>query len=1275
MPEPNPFDQLLTPTSREPSAASETPANPFDNISSSGGGGVSSSEPPASSSSNPFDSLATSPLTGQPQEPAQHIYQDSSQPWYKRAWDFAQTPLTESVFGLPEERQGAGGFERAVEHIASGLTSPLSVALTAATFGGGGLIESAGATALKESGEFAAEEIPQMIKAGEAATKAAGELSENPNAVTNAIKQAGVDPSRWKTAQDILYNNKLTEHDLIGGNMLERGAFQIARKVAPDLPIAASVAVAKTGNALLSAGFTLQQFESAAEMSPRFFDDLKNGDTDAAWEHGTEALVGAGLGIAGAGHALHAAGELFDPILSTKLRPSDTSIALKRTIDTRDAQHAVAEQEAVNFDKQLRQTLGHENPNPVTGDKPEVAAQKKLELASVLHQVVTGGDADKAAAWHNALAEAAGKEDRLPTDYQDPNESQTKQQIETNNFSKLPKDYQDLILNSLQRVAKGELSDKELTAAKLLREAQDKNFEIGSANGLLTHHIDDYMSRWYKDENPDGRVISSQAKSGSFATKVTMARQRVYDSHLTALLKAKKQLELDPVDVTAQGRAQLIKAAANKQMFADMRDKFTQGSDGRPAVVLSGSGRVLSSEGEDPTTFIKPESVQLINVADKVVKHLEDSGDLQRYLDEGSLKDITPYVHPGNIGAAIDRLEESSIKRNAEYDPEGNNKLQTQIMLLKSMFNNQDYSGLKDFNEGLKKQYAWDPSDYISLDHPSMRGWNFASNDSAGHKILVDTSMRVHPEFAEYFKNRLGLEESGIAKNPIGKAVLGAGTKLKHTLLWLSPFHMVQEALRGVMVGVNPITAFREALRNDHPDILTGDRVDPNDPNSPTKIYKGVQNGLNTGTDYKSMQDHSEEFSAGGGGLLRRIPGIGKTLDNSMNWYEDFLFKRYIPALKARAYELMFDRYREAHPDWEIDRVAKAAASHTNDTFGGINWKAMGRSATTQDWGRLMLLAPDWLEAEMRSGARLFNKEGGIGRAQVAKMALGMWGIARVLNVVSTGSFHNEAPFGLVVKNKEGKETVFGIRTLPTDLLHAASDPVGFLKGRLSPVIGATGELVSGRDRYGRKLQPEDLWVDTFRNMTPIPVQSIGQAVTSTGPEVGNVGQAWKAVGGTAQSYQSPAGKMAADLAASHSEDGFVDPAQQARHRMIIRFEDMARAGELSQPDLMKMTYQTDQLTESELKKIQTNIKATKDMDPTTAALYTRATRLPAKEYLQLLDVANSTEKTALIPLTKKVREKYLSKGKDKMTPEERAKDPVYQRFLRMIPPQPQTEQ
>src|ERR1700721_4204903 len=145
--------------------------------------------------------LQGNPDNGQtPATPTQHPYQDSSQPLYKRAWDWANTPLTESLCGLPEERAGAGGFERGVEHIVSGLTSPLSVALTAATFGTGGLIESAGASALREAGLSAAE-IAEATKGSQIAASVLKNTPSIEPVIESAIKAKGGD-ELWNLVND-----------------------------------------------------------------------------------------------------------------------------------------------------------------------------------------------------------------------------------------------------------------------------------------------------------------------------------------------------------------------------------------------------------------------------------------------------------------------------------------------------------------------------------------------------------------------------------------------------------------------------------------------------------------------------------------------------------------------------------------------------------------------------------------------------------------------------------------------------------------------------------------------------------------------------------------------------------------------------------------------------------------------------------------------------------------------------------------------------------------
>jgi len=285
-------------------------------------------------------------------------------------------------------------------------------------------------------------------------------------------------------------------------------------------------------------------------------------------------------------------------------------------------------------------------------------------------------------------------------------------------------------------------------------------------------------------------------------------------------------------------------------------------------------------------------------------------------------------------------------------------------------------------------------------------------------------------------------------------------------------------------------------------------------------------------------------------------------------------------------------------------------------------------------------------------------------------MTMLTWGVARVLNLLTTGKMHNEAPFGLAVKNDQGKETVYSVRTLPTDMLHMATDPVGFLRGRLSPFVRAGTEIYTGRDQYDRKLSKPDMAVDLFRNIAPIPFQAVGQVVSGTSPETGNVGQFVKAVGGTATSYRTEAQKLAANLASNHSEDGIVDPAQLARHRVIMDFEDQLRQGKMTNQQLNGLVI-GGQLPQADAKKITENLRTTRNLTPDMASLYTRVSRLPAKELLDVYDLSTDAEKQALAPLVLKARRTYTAKAMKELTPVERLRDPVLRRLANVRTDQP----
>jgi hypothetical protein len=1483
---------------------------------------------------------ASSPENGQGNAPQP----TTNDPWYKQAWDFANTPVTESLFGMKDSREGAGGFERGIEKIASGFTSPLSLALTIGTFGTAGFLESAGAAALREAGMSAAQ-IAEVAKGSEAAVAAYKES----RGVTEAVKAAGVDPALWKQGVDTLYGTGLKEADLTGGGLIERGLSSAIRKgssLFPDLGLTASQAqtASKTMQTLTNAGFTYQNLQQAAQMSPRVLDALRDGDFDHAAEYATEALAGGAMGVMGASHAFSSAGELAG-LGKASLRPSDESLELINLAKEREGLHEEANDHARVLAEKAMSMLGYKDPHS-TNLKERFAPKQEIDtqnqrLAVMDHWIRHGGDQQKLAETYNSLAEAAGRDDRIESPENGPrgladdwgdlertvssltgkpaghvsiadiekaggskdlenqwsdymkrpfaptedesvlaeharstpvaatgnlspalllndyahelisrtpeggnqrnwhgayfladevhnianslrNNTQTSRslapladalektlgdkaglllskQTEDHNItfdheqihhwqdqnplpqskineirsnphfqealdelrkkgynnpdhyideigahlgsgdtlglgnkeaaslaksyfgahskeslqnlpasgplvvqslkelghdeninrgaaqrlldqkarasgvppqdSTLPANIDDLIAKSkikdkpagyvdslLQNIkdAHNGLSAKETTVAKMLRDELDKGYEVAHNNGLITSFIQDYMRRvWKQPDNPAARGVIQDAAAGRFATKVSMAKHRVFGSDLEGLLAGQEYAIQDPIKLTAQWLADTNKAVANRKFIDDLRNKGTRASDDMPAAVLSGNGRVVEGvDGKNPATLVNPKAIRNIAIAPNEIEAMSENGRLERHLQNGTIADITPRVHYDTIDDFIGRLQQKMIGAQPKFDEQGNSVLLKQIQTLQDVKSGKlPVSALDEINAAQKPIYVWRPQGYVNLNNPAMRGWNFMANDPSGNGVLANTDVLIHPEYADFLKTRLGLDESALKKFGPTKALLGAGSEAKKVLLSFSPFHGVQEALRAVMMGINPLSTARPAIE-DNPEL-----------------QKMARGGTTLTTDYRALQDHSEGV-AEHSKVLSKLPfGIGKSLD----FYQDFLFKRYIPSLKARAAIEMFNRYKEANPSWNEDRVAEVASKHVNDTFGGQNWKALGVNATTQDWSRLLTLAPDWLASELNSTARLFNRpEGGVSRAQMAKLTMGLWGTARVLNLLNTGNAHYEAPFSLATKNKDGKDILYSVRTLPTDMLHLASDPVGFMKGRLSPLVRTADELYSSRDKFGRKLTPGDLAVDVFRNMVPLPFQALGKISSGMTPDTGNAGQIVGALGGTATTYRTEAQKLAAQLASDRSESGPVDTDKLARHQYLMTMESHLRSGELTHQQIEDL-YIDGHITQAEKGKIDKNFTQTKGLPADQAQLLIRASRLDAPSLLKLWDVSTPTEKVVLAKTMTNAKTRYINGAIKNMTLSQRQTDPTIKR-LRTMFVQPQIQ-
>jgi len=506
--------------------------------------------------------------------------------------------------------------------------------------------------------------------------------------------------------------------------------------------------------------------------------------------------------------------------------------------------------------------------------------------------------------------------------------------------------------------------------------------------------------------------------------------------------------------------------------------------------------------------------------------------------------------------------------------------------------------------------------------------------------VLLKSDMVVHPDAAEYVSRRLGVDSQGLGDNTIGKALLKANREGKGLLLFGSPFHVAQEGLRALMTGVSPFGIDRWDLS-----------ADP-------VLRNGVENGLTLGKDYRGLSAFTDGQLAGHSALLSKVPVVNR-IQSGLN---SFLFDRYIPSLKSRAYRSLVGRYTEAYPDWAPDKVAQTAAADTNERFGGINYKRLGRAAATQNWFKLAALAPDWIEGEARAIARPFGMEGKIARVDMLRAVAGLWGAARVLNYLTTGNFHNEAPFGVAVKGDDGKEKIYSIRTLPTDMLHAVSDPVGFVQGRFSPLVKTGTEVVSGRDDQGRKLQKPGLAFDLLRSVAPIPLQTAVKTLTGATADISTPDQVAKAAGLTVYPYKSEAQRLADTLASDRNEGGPVDPAKLRQHRLALRIEESARLGEITPMEISQLARESG-LAPSDFKAIETHLKETRNMDPEQAGLYLRAARLPMPDFLKVYDAATVAEKNVLQPLLLRKSQKYITNARKEMTVGQQASDPTLQRL------------
>jgi hypothetical protein len=140
----------------------------------------------------------------------------------------------------------------------------------------------------------------------------------------------------------------------------------------------------------------------------------------------------------------------------------------------------------------------------------------------------------------------------------------------------------------------------------------------------------------------------------------------------------------DPVELSAWNKATIRKAVAARDFLDRLRDSGLRASDGRPMVALSGSGEPMM--GDEAGSLVNPFRIRNIGIPDGIIQQLKQSGELQRFLDDGTVVqrksgqyrwnagDFKTVDHPafraGTMGQKRPMVRRSSLKVNSARIPE-----------------------------------------------------------------------------------------------------------------------------------------------------------------------------------------------------------------------------------------------------------------------------------------------------------------------------------------------------------------------------------------------------------------------------------------------------------------------------------------------------------------------------------------------------------------------------------------------------------------------------
>ena len=503
-------------------------------------------------------------------------------------------------------------------------------------------------------------------------------------------------------------------------------------------------------------------------------------------------------------------------------------------------------------------------------------------------------------------------------------------------------------------------------------------------------------------------------------------------------------------------------------------------------------------------------------------------------------------------------------------------------------------------------------ADYRRIDHPALRGWRWSGKSGEGEPIFVQGDAFVHPEIYTKLKNNLSksairsyeFEIGGHVFHP-GAALLNVSSEIKHAILSFSGFHQTTLGIHALEHRTAPASM---------PEL---------DLSKPKQRFL-VDHGLMV-----AQYDAAEAFGEGlaSGGLVTKIPAIGP----AYHAYVDYLFKDYLPRVKmAMALNALERNTRLYASKLSQDEIGALTAREANAAFGGLNYKLLGRNKTLQDVLRLAFMAPDFTEARARFVGQAAKP---YGREQLYALlggALVLYTVARILNDMLDRDAHWDKPFTLVYDGKE-----YSMRTVPSDLFRALSEPGQYVKNRLSPLASTAVQIAEGRDRFGKKQSLGQLARDVGRSEVPIPLQPWTKETDDPAAKKA-ISTILKMVGVNEAIAKTRAEKLAADIyAESYGSDRAMTPKEKERYLARRHIIDEGEKGNW-QPlwdARSKGLFDQEQVRQMQ-------------HDVHLGPLAARVHHFSYPDFMRVYDVATPEEKKQLEPIRRRKQIDLMRRGK-----------------------------